>query len=290
MKQISIFFLFFLYFFSIHAQDAIKLKNTKVLHAYITEKSDTKIKYKTDSIHADTTYSAKLSEINSIHYGNGEVDLLSSQNPRSIFPLGINYGFLVAGGNTMAFYYYPIELTNLFKAFFVSVDYLVTPKISAEVSVLISTYGYTNLFSLGGKYWFANKYGKSGFSPFVGLFVTQLRMRNDYEDITYYNKQEWSIYYLPEFPVGISYISKHGFQASVQLDNYMIFASKNRLSSPDLIELRIGWRFKTGKKGYKRDMRKRIMYQKRLIAQKAKKVTASSSYFRSCLAVAFKAF
>ena len=249
MKQISIFFLFFLYFFNIHAQDTINFKNSKVIHAYITEKSDTKIKYRTDSIQAYTTYCTKLSKVRTIHYGNGEVDLLSSQNPRSLFPLGINCGLLVTGGNALIFYYYPIELPNLFKSFFVSVDYLVTPKVSAELSALVSTDGYANLYSLGGKYWFAKKYGKSGFSPFVGLFVTRLRMRNDYEDITYYNKPEWSIYYLPELPVGISYISKHGFQASLQLDNYLIFASKNRFTSPDLIELRIGWRFKTGKKG-----------------------------------------
>jgi hypothetical protein len=250
MKQISIFFLFFLYSFSIHAQDTIKLKNGVIINASILEKSKASIKYKLNNqTSEDTIGSTKLSKVSTIHYQNGKVDLLSSQNPRSLFPLGINYGFLVTGGNTLALYYYPIDLLNLFKTFFVSVDYLATPKISAEASVLVSTSGHTNLFSLGGKYWFANKYSKSGFSPYVGLFVTRMKMRNDYEDITFYNEPEWSIYYLPEVPVGISYISKHGFQASVQLDNYMIFAF-DRLSIPDLIELRIGWRFKTGKKGY----------------------------------------
>lgn len=71
MKQISISIFFILSFFSIHAQDTINLRNKKVIHAYITEKSDKKIKYKTDSLHADTTYSTKLSGINSIHYQNG---------------------------------------------------------------------------------------------------------------------------------------------------------------------------------------------------------------------------
>jgi len=211
MKLISIFILFFLCFFNIHAQDTINLKNKKVIHAYITEKSDTKIKYKTDSLHADTTYSTKLSGINSIHYQNGKVDLLSSQNPRSIFPLGIN-----VGGDFFLF----IFLLNG------SIDYLFTPKLSAEInyrSMLTNSYPAFSFLSIGGKYWFAKKYGKSGFSPFVGLFVTRLRMRNDYDDITYYNIPEWSMYYLPEVPIGISYISKHGFQASLQLDNYIFY-------------------------------------------------------------------
>ncbi len=176
MKQISIFILLFVYFISIHAQDTINLKNKKVIHAYITEKSDTKIKYKTDSIHAYTTYSTNLSKVKTIHYQNGEVDLLSSQNPRSIFPLGINYGFIVAKGNTMVFNYSVIELNSLFNVFSGSIDYLITPKISAEASILVFPYGSQYLFSLGGKYWFANKYSKSGFSPFFGLFYSRWSM------------------------------------------------------------------------------------------------------------------
>jgi hypothetical protein len=236
MKQISIFILFFLYFFNIHAQDTINLRNKKVIHAYITEKSDTKIKYKTDSIHAYTTYSTKLSKVKTIHYQNGEVDLLSSLNPRSIFPLGIN-----VGGDFFLFKF-------LFNG---SIDYLFTPKLSAEInysSMLTESYPAFSLLSIGGKYWFAKKDGKCGFSPFVGLFVTRLRMRNDYDDITYYNKPEWSIYYLPEVPIGISYISRHGFQASLQLDNY-IFYNSNKLGILPMIELRAGWRFRTSKKG-----------------------------------------
>lgn len=236
MKQITIFILFFLYFFSIHAQDTIKLKNTKVLHAY-----------KTDSIHADTTYCAKLSGINSIHSGNGKVDMLESQNPRKLFPLGINYGFIVAtaGGNSTGFNYSLIELTDLFKAFSGNIDYLITPKISTEVSLLVTNESY--LFSLGGKYWLANKRSKSGFSPFLGLFYTNYLL-----EIGYYHTddiQKWSSFTFAQVPIGISYITKFGLQTTLQLDNFIRF-DFNRLSMLNLIELRIGWRFKTGKKGY----------------------------------------
>jgi hypothetical protein len=247
MKQISIFILLFVYFISIHAQDTINLKNKKVIHANITEKSDTKIKYKTDSIHADTTYSAKLSGINSIYYQNGEVDHLSSQNPRSIFPLGINYGVIVAAGNGVEFNYYINELAGLFKVFTGSIDYLVTPKISAEASILVFPNGSTYLFSLGGKYWLANKCSKSGFSPFLGLFYSRWSMQN--YDYIEENSPQWSSFSLIQVPIGISYITKFGLQTSLQLDSYSMFDS-NSLGILNFIELRIGWRFKTTKKGY----------------------------------------
>jgi hypothetical protein len=227
MKQISISIFFIIYFISIHAQDTINLKNKKVIHAYITEKSDTKIKYKTDSIHAYTTYSTNLSKVKTIHYGNGEVDLLSSQNPRSIFPVGIDVGYGVP-------------------MFLVSIDYFVTPNLSTEINFkYMHYYKYRNTFSVGGKYWFANKYGKSGFSPFAGLFFTKWSIRNDYEDR--YNRPEWSVHYLPEVPIGISYITKFGFQTSLQLDNHLYSVLNKLVILPECIELRIGWRFKTSK-------------------------------------------
>jgi hypothetical protein len=228
MKQISISIFFILYFISIHAQDTINLKNKMVIHAYITEKSDTKIKYKTDSIHADTTYSTNLSKVKTIHYGNGEVDLLSSQNPRSIFPLGVNVG---------------AELL-LFRLllFNGSIDYLFTPKISAEInyrSMLTESYPAFSFISIGGKYWFANKYSKNGFSPYVGLFFTQWKSKNDEERVLDFHEPLWLYINIPEIPIGISYINKSGFQTSFQMSLPLLCA-----------EFRVGWRFKTSKKGY----------------------------------------
>ena len=234
MKQISIFFLFFLYFFNIHAQDTINFKNSKVIHAYITVKSDTKIKYKTDSIHTDTTYSTKLSKVSTIHYQNGEVDLLSSQNPRNIFPLGIDIG---------------LTFRDYMQFVMGGVNYLVTPNVSAEIDftyVPFTSY-HRYLFSFGGKYWLANRYSKSDFSPYVGLFYTNFLVEN-YEYIAE-NKPRWVNYNFMDIPLGISYITKLGLQTSIQLNNSYRFGY-NRISMLNGIELRIGWRFKTGKKGY----------------------------------------
>jgi hypothetical protein len=233
MKQISIFFLFFLYFFSIHAQDTIKLKNGVIINASILEKSRTDIKYKLNNqTSCDTIGSTKLSKVSTIHYGNGKVDLLSSQNPRSLFPLGIDVGYGIP-------------------MFLVSIDYFVTSNISTEINFkYMHSYKYQNTFSVGGKYWFANKYGKSSFSPFAGLFFTKWSIRNDYEDITFNNRPEWSVHYLPEVPIGISYITKFGLHTSLQLDNHLYSVLNKLVIFPECIELRIGWRFKTGQKGY----------------------------------------
>jgi hypothetical protein len=230
MKQISIFFWFFSFLINVHAQDTISLKNGVIINASILEKSRTRIKYKLSNQPSDDTISCtKLSKVRTIHYRNGEVNLLSSQNPRSIFPFGINGGY------------------NIIEMFVGSIDYFITPNISTEINFKYLHGNYIrNIFSFGGKYWFANKYGKNGFSPFVGLFFTTYSERNDYEDITWNNKPEWSIYYLPEVPIGISYISKFGFQTSLQLNNYLFSYSK-KLDILPIIELRVGWCFKTGK-------------------------------------------
>lgn len=101
------------------------------------------------------------------------------------------------------------------------------------------SYPAFSLFSIGGKYWFANKHCKSEFSPFVGLFFTQWRSKNDEEDILWQNKPVWSNIYLPEVPIGISYISKSGLQTSFQMSLPLLCA-----------KFSLGWRFKTSKKGY----------------------------------------
>ena len=195
MKQTSILILVFLCFFKIHAQDTISLKKEKIIAG----------------INADT---------------------LSSQNPRNIFPLGIDVG--------LTFRDYMLFVMGC-------VNYFVTPNLSTEIDftyVPFTSY-HRYLFSFGGKYWFANKYGKSGFSPFAGLFYTNFLVEN-YEYIAE-NKPRWVNYNFIEIPLGISHITKFGLQTSIQLNNSYNL-EYGRLSMINGIEFRIGWRFKTGKK------------------------------------------
>lgn len=206
MKQISILFLVFFSSFNINAQDTITLKNRKVIHAYILEKSNTEIKYKLDTISAYTTFITKLSNVKSIHYSNKELALSNTskaRNPRLKYALGINGGIGIG-------------------YFTGSIDYFIAPQLSTELS--IGTY-LEPFYSFGAKYWFVNKYPISGgYSPFVGLL---------YGGYGYGHSLE--------IPIGISHISKSGFQTSFQLSyvKYNYDLNKNLK-----IEFRVGWRFK----------------------------------------------
>ncbi len=199
-----------------------------MINATIIERSNCKIKYKSVlNANVDSTLSLRLSKIKVIHYGSESINRLSSQNLRITNPFGVSVG--------ADFFLFRLLFNG-------SIDYLITSNISAEInyrSMLTDSYPAFSLFSIGGKYWFANKYSKSGFSPFIGLFFTQWRSKNDEDDILLYNEPVWSNILLPEVPIGICYISKSGFQTSFQMSLPFLCA-----------EIRLGWRFKTGKKGY----------------------------------------
>lgn len=240
MKNILLLISTFLFIFHINAQDTITLNNGKVIHAYITERCDTKIRYTHDTIGADTTYDLNLNRIRKIQYDNGDVDLLGSQNPRNKFPLGINVGLAT----------FPVYIPFMP---IVSIDYYFLSNISAEVDFINMrpfSYDSSYLLSIGGKYWFANNYSKSGFSPFAGLSYTRLWFRTDEDLYLSGLKPEWTGLNLAEVPIGISYINKFGLQTSLQYDILLNYMSNPFYIVGGLIEFRIGWRFKTGKKGY----------------------------------------
>lgn len=216
MRKISTIIFAFLCFLNANAQDIITLKDRKLIYAHIIEKSNTAIKYKLDSItNGDTTYSLKLSKIRTIHYNDGKVDLLSSQNPRSIFPLGINGGISLLG-------------------FTSSIDYLFTPNISAEINIGGLSHYVKYTYSFGGKYWFSNKYSNSGFSPFAGLLYGGIGLLIDGDKI---------MGNFCEVPIGISYFTKFGLQTSLQLSYLQFFHNEFSEGVPN-IEFKIGWRFK----------------------------------------------
>ena len=237
MKIISILFLYFFCTFNIIAQDTITLKNGEIINATIIERSNCKIKYQfVQNANVDTTLSLRLSKIKTIHYGSGNTDRLSKQNPRSIYPMGVNVG---------ADYFFGLIF------FDGSIDYLFSPNISAEINYrTMFAYPYLSLYSVGGKYWFANKYSKSCFSTFTGLFYTQSRIKNNEDDIVLLHEPVWSVDNFLEVPIGINYITKFGFQASLQMDYLLSYESNKFNIGGGLIEFRVGWRFKTGKKDY----------------------------------------
>ena len=188
MKNLTVGLFLFICLLTINAQDIITLKTGQELNVYIIEKTDNYIKYKlANSTISNTTFTTKLRNLRTINYENGVVDLLTSQNPRSIYPFGISAGISL------------IAFEGEGGMFTGGLDYFFTPNLSAEMN--FGTDGESDLYySLGGKYWFADKYSKSRFSPFTGLLYGGQ-----------YGINFW------EVPVGISYISKHGFQTSLHL-------------------------------------------------------------------------
>lgn len=215
MKKLTIGILLFFCFITLQAQDKITLKDGKVLTVYILEKTDTHLKYKFEKpTTAGTVFTTHISNIQSIQYENGEVDLLSSLNPRSLHPFGVSAGV-------------SLDVSQEDGGMFVGgIDYFINPKISAELN--IGTSGDNDMyFSLGGKYWLARRNAKSCFSPYAGILYGGQ-----------YGVKFW------EVPVGISYISKCGFQTSLQCsyvsyNNAMVNYEAYKVSA----QLRLGWRF-----------------------------------------------
>jgi len=196
---------------SINAQDKINLKNGEELSVFIIEKTDTEIKYQlNDSILNTIIFTTKLNKLENIHYRNGMVDFLFSKNPRSKYRLGMITGVGIAGGDEGA-------------SWTLALDYLFTPHFSAEINIRVLQ--YTAFNSYGGKYWFANKYSSSGFSPYVGFLYAKIGPG------------------LGEIPIGLSYISKSGFQTALQVSSFRYFGT-NDYGSALIAELRVGWRFK----------------------------------------------
>jgi len=159
---------------------------------------------------------------NAIQPYSEEVDKSISQNPRSEFSLGITGGISFENNVGM------LCTTNI--------DYLFTPNLSIDASLGDFVKRNPSFYvSFGGKYWFTNKHSKCGFSPYAGLQL---------DCIGYQIDGGMTSGFCLEVPAGISYISKFGLQASLQLSYYI---DPYDFYGPN-IEFRIGWRFKTRKK------------------------------------------
>lgn len=209
MKKILILYLVLVCTISITAQDTITLRNRKVIHAYILDKSKTMLTYKLDTVSAYTTFITKLSNVRVIRYSKLNqtlYDIPKVRKPREAYALGINGGIGMFG--SVAY-------------FSAGVDYFVKPYLSAELTVG----GVMDPFyTIGGKYWLMDNTNTSGYCPYVGLM---------YGGFDYGN--------FLEFPLGVRYLSKSGFQTLLQLSYVQFFDDINKNLK---IEFRIGWRFK----------------------------------------------
>ncbi len=115
------------------------------------------------------------------------------------------------------------------------VDYMYKTNLSAEINIgsWLNTIGKDNYLSLGGKYWFENKYSKIGFYPYTGLLYNFATFRVD-GGVDRLN--------IIEIPAGLSYFSKKGFHSSLQISYFIGYGVGIGLVGPN-IELKLGWRF-----------------------------------------------
>lgn len=189
------------------AQDKITTKDNQVLTVYIIEKNDKIIKYKMSENQDHTVFTTKLSNLRQIEYANGMIDMLGYQSLR----MQKRFGF--TGGISLF-----LEEGGMFTG---SVDYFLSPNVDLELN--IGSDGWGIYRSLGAKLYLTDKNSKSSVLPYVGLL--------------HGSEQGYQFF---EVPVGVSYMTKCGFQTSLQLSSLNYY---NVDSYGIHAELKLGWRF-----------------------------------------------
>jgi len=194
---------------TITAQDIVNTKDNQKLNVKIIEKTRREIKYKMTDYEDGPVLTMSNSHISRIEYRNGVVDLMGNQNPRKNKPFGINAGTAI----------WLSEEGGMFSS---TLDYFIVPQVDLEINIGTDLDdGY--YFSAGSRFHLNSALSDNRFTPFTGLLVgTQFG--------------EGFI----QIPVGLNYLSKPGFNASLSLNQMFFFDSWKAT----LVELRVGWRFK----------------------------------------------
>ncbi len=189
------------------AQDKITTLNNEVILVKITEKTDYTIKYILADSEQFTIFTTRLSKLKKIEYSNGMIDNLGYQNPHMQKRFGMEVGiskFIEDGG-----------------FFSFGIDYFFNPNVNLILNV--GKEGNDTYTSTGIRYFTANSYNLSGFSPYVGLLYG---VNGNFSYI--------------ELPVGFHYQTKCGFQTSIQISAMDYFKSSYEIVRG---EFRLGWRF-----------------------------------------------
>lgn len=211
MKKTIVIFLFGCLFQQAFTQDTIVTNDKTELQVQILEKSDRLVKYKLSDFVEGPIFDMKTSNIRKIEYRNGTVDLMGYQNPRKSRPLGVSAGVAI------------MVLDDEGGMFTTTLDYFIIPQIDMELNLGSNLYeGY--YYSLGSRFHFNSNQSHKAITPFVGLLVGS----------------DSGVSFV-QVPIGLSYTSKFGLQASLSL-NQLQYSYSNWITT--FAELRVGWRFK----------------------------------------------
>lgn len=198
-------------------QDKLNTKGKKQINVQIIEQTPKLIKYKMLDYENGPILSMKINQISSIEYKNGIIDRLGNQNPRKNKPLGINTGVVV-------------EVPDRDGMFSATLDYFVIPQIDIEINFGTALYRDIEYISAGPRFHLNSDDSENRFTPFAGLLFG-----SSYEED------------FIQIPVGLSFITKAGFNTSLSLNGTINrkthiynYIPPQRL----IIEFRIGWRFK----------------------------------------------
>ena len=190
-------------------QDVINTKDNRQLTVKVAEKTGSEVKYYMNDYSGGPLLTMNLRRVSSIKYANGTVDYAGNQNPRRNRPFGISTGVA----------YDIIDKDGFFLA---TADYFVIPQLDLEMNIGVDgNIGF--LFSAGGKVHLNSDNSEHCLTPFAGLLAGYCYL-----------------WFMIQMPVGVSYISKGGFSASLSVSPTLV--RREIVMAP--AELRVGWRFK----------------------------------------------
>ena len=210
MKKIIIIFIFGSILQYTFGQDTLVTNNKQKLEVKILEKNEHQIKYKLNNFSEGPVFGMRTNNIRKIIYSNGTIDNMGYENPRKSMPLGVTLGTA-------------LKLDVVGGMFTTTVDYFLLPQIDMELNLGTDAAG-SYYYSFGSRFHLNSNRSHRAITPFIGLLLGS----------------DSGISFI-QIPVGLSYITKFGLQASVSF-NQIQHSYSNWLST--YAELRVGWRFK----------------------------------------------
>jgi hypothetical protein len=209
MKKISFIIILSLVFPFCFGQDVITRKNNRQLTVKVVEQTGKVVKYYMNDYTGGPILTMNLMRVSSIKYANGTVDYAGNQNPRRNRPFGISTGIAYGMINDIGY-------------FLTTADYFVIPQLDLEANLGVDG-NIGILLSAGGTAHLNSDNSDHRFTPYAGLLAGYCYL-----------------WFMVQVPVGISYISKGGFSASLRVSPTL--AKRDLVMAP--AELRVGWRFK----------------------------------------------